>query len=197
MENTQPRSTLVIFTSILHFGKQNHSKEHTSEWQKPRLCLIWPQTAHISTGLFPYFTWELQESNSNFGPVSLYCEIKEELPWLLVTTESFKFCFCYTGQLLCEPHKLYTHKKRNITSFLLREFTQGLHPKQVQLLNSTAGCCITPVRRQMGGWQDSGFICLSPFVFLIFWVYIGGVKPKLKGQVSPASSKRKTSSASI
>jgi len=48
----------------------------------------------------------------NLGPVSSYYEITQEFPWLPVTKVSFKFCLCYTVQLLCEPRKLYIKKKK-------------------------------------------------------------------------------------
>lgn len=138
-----------------------------------------------------------------FGPCVfiLWRQIKEEFPWLLVTTVSFKFCFCYTAQLLCEPHKLcvYIYIYKNPKNNKPPHFYCLSLPKGSTLnkhnSNSVAGCCITPVRREMGGWQDA-FVCLF-FFFLVFWVYVGGVKPQLKGQVSPASSKRKTSSITI
>lgn len=43
----------------------------------------------------------------------------------------------------------------------------GLHPKRAQFSNSIAGCCITPMRRETGRWQDT-FECLLFFFGLFF-----------------------------
>lgn len=57
---------------------------------------IWPQTEYINTRHSWYFKKAITSWNNT----------KLKFLWLLVTTVSFKFHFCYTAQLLCEPCEL-------------------------------------------------------------------------------------------